>query len=109
MSFRSGRANQLVTIQRATTSRDSYGQPIQTWTTLASWRCEVRPVRGAEYFAAQQFNAETSHKLTGHYISGVLPTDRVLFDSRVLKIISVINVGERGRELELMCKEVLGS
>lgn len=102
-----GRLRELVTIQRATSARDSHGQPIETWSAHTTWRCEIAPVRGREYFAAQQFAAETTHKLTGHWISGVLPTDRVLHGSRVFRIESVINVGERNRVLELMCVEVL--
>ena len=105
--LRTGRLRETVTIQQVTLTRDSHGQPIESWSSFATWRCEIAPVRGREYFAAQQFAADTSHKLTGHWISGVLPTMRIAHGSRTFRIESVINVGERNRELELMCVEVL--
>ena len=103
----SGRLRELVTIQQNTPARDSHGQPIESWSAFTTWRCEIAPVRGREYFAAQQFAAETSHKLTGHWISGVLPTMRIVHGSRTFRIESVINVEEKNRVLELMVVEVL--
>ena len=105
--FRAGRANKPVTIQEATLARDSHGQPVETWSTFHSWRCEISPLRGQERFAAQQLEAQTSHKLTGHYISGVRPSMRVVYDGRTFRIESVINQGEQGRVLELECVEIL--
>lgn len=105
--LRTGRLRETVTIQQAALARDSHGQPIETWSTFATWQCEISPLRGREYFAAQQFAADTTHKLIGHWISGVLPTMRIAHGSRVFRIESVINAGERNRELELMCVEVL--
>lgn len=107
MGLRAGRLREQVTIQSATKTQDGYGQPIEAWGTFAAWQCEVAPLRGREYLAAKQYNAQTTHKLTGHWISGVLPTMRVLWGTRVLRIESVINQGERNRTLELMCIEVL--
>ena len=103
-----GRLRELVMIQSLTTTRDAYGQPIETWGTFAAWRCEIIPLSGREYFVARQFQALTTHKLTGHWISGVLPTMRISHGSRTFRIEAVINVGERNRVLELMCTEVLG-
>jgi len=103
-----GRLREKVTIQSLTTVRDAHGQPIETWGTFAAWRCEIAPIRGREFFAARQFQAETTHKLTGHWISGVLPTMRISHGSRIFRIEAVINVGERNRVLELMCAETLG-
>ena len=105
--LRAGRLRELVTIQTATTVRDAHGQPVETWATHAAWRCEVAPIRGREYFAAQQVEAQTTHRLTGHWITGVSPKMRVLWGARVLRIEQVINIGERNRTLELMCTEVL--
>lgn len=105
--LRSGLYRHAVTVERATEVRDGHGQPIRTWATFASWRCAIVPLRGREFFAARQLSAETTHKLSGHYISGVSPKDRIKFGSRTFRIEQVINVEEKGRELELMCVEVL--
>ena len=102
-----GQLDKRVKIQQATVARDAHGQPIETWSDLASVWASIEPLRGREFFAARQFQAETTHKLTGHWISGVLPTMRISHGSRTFGIEAVINVGERNRVLELMCTEVL--
>lgn len=108
MALKSGRYRHPVTIRRATRARDGHGQSVENFDTIfASWRCAIDPIRGREYFAARQVAAETTHQLAGHYIAGVAVKDRVYFGARVFRIESVINVEEKGRELQLMCVEVL--
>jgi len=51
------------------------------------------------------------HKVTMRGIPGSerpRPGDTVLFGDRALRIESVLDIEERGRELVLMCKEKLG-
>jgi SPP1 family predicted phage head-tail adaptor len=107
--LRSGRYRHPVTLQQATEVRDGHGQPVQTWSTFKPWRCAIDPLSGREFFAAQQVSAETTHRLTGHYVSGVSPKMRVRDDvaGRIFRIEAVLNFQEMGRELQLMCVEVL--
>ena len=42
------------------------------------------------------------------YLSGIVPKMRVKFGSRIFDILSVINVKESNRELQLMCRESIG-
>ena len=41
------------------------------------------------------------------YRTGLTPTHQFKVGSRTLNILSIMNVGERNRELEIMCKEVV--
>lgn len=107
MGLAAGRLDKRVTLQSATTARDGHGQPLETWSDIATVWAAIDPIRGREYFAAQQFAAETTHKVTIRHRSGISPKNRVLFGSRVFRIESVINPHERGERLELMCVEVL--
>lgn len=96
-----------VTLQTATETRDTDGSVIQTWSDTATVRAAVEPLVGREYWAAQQINAERTVRFRIRYRSGVTPKMRVSYDSRVFDIKSAINVNERGRELVLMCEEVV--
>ncbi len=61
-----------------------------------------------QHFAAQSTQADVTHRITLRYMSGITPKMRVNYNSRIFDILSVINVGERNRELQLMCRESIG-
>ena len=107
MTVIAGRLNKRVTLQSATLARDGHGQAIETWSNVATVWAAIEPIRGREYFAAQQVSAETTHRVTIRHRSGVSPQWRVVFGSRTFRIESVINPLEKNERLELMCVEVL--
>ena len=102
-----GQLDKRVKIQQATEARDAHGQPIETWSDLASVWASIEPLRGREFFAARQFQAETTHKVTIRHRAGIGPRMRLLFGSRVFRIEAVIDPRERHEALELMCVEIL--
>jgi SPP1 family predicted phage head-tail adaptor len=102
-----GKLRHKIIIQEYSASRDSFGAEVQNWTDKASVFASVTPVSGKEYFAAQQWNAEVTTKITMRYLSDISPKMRVLFDNRIFEILSVLNFEERNIELNLMCKEVV--
>jgi len=105
--MRAGWLRHRVTIQKKTTSQDSYGAEQETWTNVATVWAGIEPLRGREYIDAQNATAEVTHRVRIRYQSGITPRMRVSFGSRTFEIVSVINVLERNRELELMCREVV--
>lgn len=107
MSIASGSLDKRVTLQSATSPRDASGQPVPTWSNVAVVWAAIAPIRGREYFAAQQVSAETTHKVTIRYREDVSPKWRVIYSDRIFRIESVIDPLERHESLELMCVEVL--
>lgn len=107
MGVVAGRLDKRVTLQQATSARDGHGQPVQTWSPVATVWAAIHPLRGGERFAAQQFAAETTHRVTIRYRSGVSVQMRVVYGSRVFRIENAIDPKERHEQLELMCAEVL--
>jgi SPP1 family predicted phage head-tail adaptor len=103
-----GRRNKLVTIEQATTSKDSYNQDVETWATLVAdiWAA-IEPVRGREFFAARQISSEVTHKITISYRSGLSSKVRVKYQSRYFRVESIIDPAEAHEDMELMCVEVL--
>lgn len=100
-----GRLRHRVAIQRATRTRDSFGEAIRTWSTLATVWASVEPLRGREFFDAEMVQAEVSHRVIMRAYPGLQATDRLLYEGRVLEIQAVIDVRERGREYQVMCRE----
>lgn len=107
--MRSGLLRHYITIQKKqdTPTRDDYGAEVDSWSTFEQVWANIAPISGREYFDSQRVNSNVSHKFIIRYLSGVVPTMRVSFDSRTFNIESVLNRDERGREMELMCVEVV--
>jgi SPP1 family predicted phage head-tail adaptor len=96
-----------VSLQKEHAVRDSFGAEILQWVELRKVWAGIYPLEGREFFAAQTVNAEITIKIIIRYTEGVSPKMRIVFNNRIFEILSVINTGERKRELQLMCKEVV--
>ena len=103
--MRAGALRHKIVIQEPTETQDSVGGPDATWSTFATVWASIEPLNGRELFAAQQINAEITARIRIRYLSGVIPKMRVSFGERIFEILSVINLEERNREMELMVKE----
>jgi SPP1 family predicted phage head-tail adaptor len=95
--------DRLVTLQRATTTQNDYGEEIPTWTDLAKVWAERRELRGAERWQAQQTVAKVQVKYFIYYRAGLTPVDRLVdSDGRVYDIHAVLEIGRReGLELHV--------
>lgn len=101
-----GKLRHVVNIQADQGTQNDVGEHIPSWVTVVTTRASVEPLAGREFFDAQQRQAEITHRVRLRYRTGVEPTMRLLYRSRVLMIEAVIDVGERRRELHLMCREM---
>lgn len=77
-----------------------------TWRTYAAAWASIEPLRGREYFAAQEMNAEVTGTIRIRYIPGVKPDMRVSFGQCTFEVLAVVDPDERHRELQLLVKEV---
>lgn len=103
--MRAGTLRHLIVIQEPTETKDSQGQPIKSWAEYATVHANVLPLRGREYFDAEQINAETTTRFIIRYIPGITEKMRVSYDSKLYNIKAIINTGERDRMIELMTGE----
>ena len=71
--------------------------------------CDIRPLSGREQLLAQQAEATITHRIETEYMAGVTPEMRVVAGGRIFEIVSVANVNEANRSLELSCIEQVGS
>lgn len=90
------------------------GQPAQPqWVTYAERWAKVEPLSGKELWNAQQAGADVSVRVTMRPDGLVGPTaeveldskHRLLFGTRMLNIVYIRNVEERGERLEVYCTE----
>jgi SPP1 family predicted phage head-tail adaptor len=102
-----GQLRHRLEIQEQRSVRDEWGNQVSEWFTVATAWAAIEPIRGEEYWAAGAQQGETIHRVTMRYVPGVTPKHRLLFGDRILEIESTLNLEERSRLLELLCKERL--
>lgn len=105
--MRAGWLRHRVTIQEVTETQNAVGEPVETWADVATVWGSVEPLRGREFEAAGQAQARTDTRVRIRYFSGVAPKMRVVWQGHTFDIVSVVNPLALGRQLELMCLEVL--
>jgi len=105
--IRAGELRNLVTIQTPTVTVTN-GDPATTWATFSQVWAKVEPLSTGEQQRAAMVEAQLSHRITIRYLSGVLPTMRILWGTRIFYLVGPPrNVEERNEMLELVCKEAV--
>jgi SPP1 family predicted phage head-tail adaptor len=99
-----GRLNHSVSIQQPIETQNEYGEAVVMWGDLSTgiW-ASIEPIRGTEYWRAQQVQAEVDTRIVIRYSSGITHKMRVLNNSDEYYIRNIIDTDERHTELHLMC------
>lgn len=104
-----GPMRQLVTIQARTVAQNSYGEAVQTWTTVATRWGNLEPLSGREVWQAQQVRPDVTHRVTLRYYDGLTPKHRVVIDGQTFGVVAVVNPDGRKRFHELTCVQEITS
>jgi len=108
----SGELRHLVTIEQVTAEAASAdGQAVKTWGTFAELWAAIKPLRGREFFASNEYHAEVTTRIVLRHLDGVTAKMRVNYkvanggNGQVYNIEAVLPIEERERELHLMCSK----
>ena len=104
--MQAGRLDQRVTVERFTTTTDSWGQPVEKWAPMFTCWAAVEPLTGREYIAAQAAVSEVTARIRMRFRPWMTAEDRVIHNGTTYNIVSLIDVRSDHRELVLMCKAV---
>lgn len=90
-----------ITLQVLTVSQDGAGQPVESWSDVATVWAWVRPFRGGERFTAQQIVGKAVTTFVIRYLAGVTVTHRIAHDGRQWDIHDIREVGRHeGLEID---------
>jgi SPP1 family predicted phage head-tail adaptor len=109
--MRAGRLRRFVTIEQkvaGSPAQDSAGNPLYTWQTFAQVYAAVEPLRGMEFFQAEQRQIKVDTRVVTRYRAGVTEQMRVVDGADVFNIEGVIDTDTRHVELQLMCVKGVG-
>lgn len=104
--MKAGRLRHRVTIEKNTPTTTGRGERRPAWSTLADVWADIRPLRGREYYQAQQTNAELTTEIEIRYRDDVTSKMRVVWGDRVFDVVAPpVNVDMLNRALILLCAE----
>ena len=104
--MRSGQLNNKITIQENTGTKDSVGQIVESWTTLATVWARVRAIGGGETITTKLELATTDYLINIRYRTDITTLHRIqLENGTILDVQRVADMDGRKRELELKCLE----
>ena len=99
------RLRHVVSIRQRATDQNGYGENAGDWTDLLTdIRATVTPISGRERIKNAANLSEFDALVKLRYRDGIEPQMRVLFRGKLYEIVSVVNVTERDRCIELLCK-----
>ena len=102
-----GELNKRIILQIAQLKQDSYGEPIETWTDIATVWANIITSGGREFYAAQKMNAETTAVIKMRYRAAMHTRFRIKYGNRYFEILSIADPEEHHESLLLSCKEVV--
>jgi SPP1 family predicted phage head-tail adaptor len=105
--MQAGRLRHRITVQENTPTQNEIGEWVDAWTDYATVWASVEPARGSQYYQAKQLDSKVDGTIIMRYRDDIEPTMRVIHDGRTLKIVSLLTVKERKRELHIMYSEAL--
>lgn len=105
--MRAGDLRHRLKLQQPTESTNDFGETVISYSDVDTVWGAVEPNAGKRYFEAMQANSEVQGVVRIRYRSDIQATWRILFGTRVLKIVSIINPREKDREMLIYYKEAL--
>lgn len=100
--MQAGKLDRKILIEQPTETRDSYGEPVATWATLATVFGQKLDVRGTERFQSEQQLGEEVTRFLIRYRSDVTAKMRLTVEGKVYDIEGIAEVAGRHRWLELI-------
>jgi len=106
--FKAGRAGHRIKIEQKSVTRTAAGDEVITWIDVitdtadnAIW-AEVWPLKGREFFAAQQTQYAADVRFRVRYRADIGQAHRVIWDSEPYDIVSIVDVGAGRHTIEIL-------
>lgn len=96
-----------LTFQKKTEARNSFNEMVESYADFVTVWGQVLPNAGRKFYESLQLTSEISGEIRIRYRSDILPTMRIIYGTRTLEIVSLVNPQERDRELLIYYKEKL--
>jgi len=99
-----GKLRERVIIQQAAEARNSLGETTLSWAAFAERWASVEGVSSREALELGQVDVSVTHRVRMRYVDGMTHNMRILWRSRVLEIISLLEYANRSEHVAV-CEE----
>jgi SPP1 family predicted phage head-tail adaptor len=100
-----GALRNVVAVEELTKTRGSMGQVVEDWAQTRTFRARIVPVKGKELLENGKEVMKKPVRIYCRYPQ-VLPNGcRLKYNSRIFDVVSVVNIDELNRELEILTEE----
>jgi SPP1 family predicted phage head-tail adaptor len=104
--IRAGELRERVTVQTPAESRNPLGETVLDWTDFAEVWASVEGASVRESLLFGQQDIAITHRVVMRYLDGLTAKMRIVWRSRVLEIVSLLEHDNRSRH-ELICQEAV--
>lgn len=98
-----GKLDRYITLQSVSTSVDSYGQPVESFSTLANVWAKIEYKSEVEKFENEQLRAVSNINFIIRYRTDITEQMRISYNSNTYQITGIAEIG-RGEGLKLQTK-----
>jgi len=105
--MRAGSLKHQIKIQEPTKTVDSMGSHTTNWSTYISTRAQILPVKGMEAIEHRKLEHHNVNKFWLRYYPNITADMRIKFNKRTYEILSVRNVEEKNRLVEITADELV--
>jgi len=102
---RVGSKRHLGVIYALVQAKDAMGGPTKQWAEFCKVWCSLIPIKGTERWYSDEKYATATHKVNIRYLHGIDPKMQLVARGRTFDIVSVTNIGERDKEMQLIVEE----
>jgi SPP1 family predicted phage head-tail adaptor len=104
--FNPGSFRHKITLLLPPGTQDDYGQPVDDYTKFKTVYASKEPLLGNELFAALTTESRVKVKFRTRYIGGVTDAMSIKHGTEIYKILSLVNVESRNKELIMYCRMI---
>ena len=100
-----GALRNVVSVEELTKTRGTMGQITEDWAETRTFRAKIVPVKGKELLENGKETMKKPVRLYCRYPLDLPTGCRLKYGTRILDIISVVNIDEQNREIEILTEE----
>ena len=100
--MKAGNLSYRIEVQERSLSPDGFGDPLPTWTTIATRWASLEMQGAGKPFSANQVSPDATVRITMRYYDGLTPRHRLKLNSRIFQIEGITH---DEWETVIMCKE----
>lgn len=105
--MRAGSLNKKIVFQENSSTKNGFGEVILSKLDVVITWASIQTISGKEQYLSNQNYATLSHKIRCRYSNKINQKQTIKYKDREFKILAVLNIFEKNKELEILVEEVV--